>query len=40
MNRRERDRTRENGFKLTEGRVTLEIGKEFFTHRVGRPWHR
>ena len=34
------DRTRGNGFTLTEGSVRLDIGKELFPVRVVWPWHR
>jgi len=31
--------SRRNGFKLMEGRFSLDIRKKFFTMRVMRPWH-
>jgi len=33
------DRRRRNGFKLKEGRFTLDVRQKSFTQKAVRPWH-
>ena len=40
MTRAWSDRTRGDGFTLTEGRSTLALRMKFFTLRVVKPWPR